>query len=107
MTLRLNERTTPYWNNEYKGLLLSVTPPVGFTITEGEFKYPNVSKPETREVRRLEFEVEVSRNTPPGTLDLPASAIYDVCEDARGVCRHLRQDFTVRLVVDPCAPKLQ
>ena len=107
VTLRLNERTTPYWNNEYKGLLLSVTPPVGFTITEGEFKYPNVSKPETREVRRLEFEVEVSKNTPPGTLDLPAYAIYDVCEDAGGVCRHLRQDFTVRIVVDPSAPKIQ
>ncbi|MFQ5413117.1 MAG: hypothetical protein ACE5E6_01535 [Phycisphaerae bacterium] len=104
LTFRLDERTKPFWNNEYKGLVTSLVLPSGLSVTESALRYPNAARPETREVRVLECEIAVGTAVAPGNLTLPAYAVYDVCENERGVCHHLRQDFSIVVHVDPSAP---
>ena len=100
LTFRLNEKATPYWNNEHKGLMTSIKLSPGMTLVEGSLTYPSPRKPETKEVRVIEFEIAVAESVRPGKIELPAYAVYDICEDERGICRHLRQDYAISLRVD-------
>ena len=93
------------WNNEADGLALSVKLPGTIKIEEGTFDHPLPKEAETREVRVLEFEAKVEGSK--GEVEIPAYALYGVCEDKGGVCMYLRQDFKVKVVVDPKAPKIQ
>ena len=114
-TYRLDEKTRPYWNNEAgDGVAIWVDVPGVFTLGEGESKYSNPyqgvlapGKAETRETRVLEFELTVSDKLPAGEVELPAYALYYICENKGGKCLYLRQDFSVKFVVDPRAPKIQ
>ncbi len=107
-TFRLDEKSRPYWNNEAgDGLAIWVDVPAVFTLGEGESKYSNPGEAETRETRVLEFELTVSAKLPAGEVELPAYALYYVCENKGGKCLYLRQDFSVKFVVDPRAPKIQ
>ncbi len=107
VTFRLNDKTRPLWNNEADGLRLWVDLPDGFTLDEGECHYPDPPDPETREVRRMEFEVQVPQGAHPGKVELPAYSLYYVCEEAGGKCLYLRQDLTLGFTVDPKALELQ
>ena len=107
LTFRLDEKTRPYWNNEFKGLRTSVALPTGFSIPEGSLTYPNKTKPETQETRVIEYEITIPASEKMRDVAIPAYAIYDVCESVAGTCRHLRSDFKVRFQVDPSAPKVQ
>ena len=114
-TFRLDEKSRPYWNNEAgDGLAIWVDVPGVFTLGEGESKYSNPyqgvlapGKAETRETRVLEFELTVSDKLPAGEVELPAYALYYICENKGGKCLYLRQDFNVKFVVDPQAPRIQ
>ncbi len=107
-TFRLDEKSRPYWNNEAgDGVAIWVDVPGVFTLGEGESKYSNAGEAETRETRVLEFELTVSDKLPAGEVELPAYALYYVCEDKGGKCLYLRKDFNVKFVVDPQAPKIQ
>ncbi len=114
-TFRLDEKARPYWNNEAgDGVAIWVDVPGVFTLGEGESKYSNPyqevlapGEAETRETRVLEFELTVSDNLPAGEVELSAYALYYVCENKGGKCLYLRQDFNVKFVVDPHAPKIQ
>ncbi|MCH8968762.1 MAG: hypothetical protein IIA66_06570 [Planctomycetes bacterium] len=107
-TFRLNEKSRPYWNNEAgDGVTIWVDVPGVFTLGEGESKYSNPGKAETRETRVLEFELTVSAKLPAGEVELSAYALYYICENKGGKCLYLRQDFNVKFVVDPQAPKIQ
>ncbi|MCH8853548.1 MAG: hypothetical protein IID41_12985 [Planctomycetes bacterium] len=55
----------------------------------------------------LEFELTVSAKLPAGDVELSAYALYYICENKGGKCLYLRQDFNVKFVVDPQAPKIQ
>ncbi|HLF93499.1 MAG TPA: hypothetical protein VJB14_08550 [Planctomycetota bacterium] len=107
VTFRLNESAKGHWNNEGDPLALSVKLPGSVTLMEGGFHGPRPKEATSSEVRVLEFEAEVSKEAPPGVLEIPAYAVYDVCEDVNGTCRHVRQDVTITVVVDPAAPRLQ
>ncbi len=78
-----------------------------FTLGEGESKYSNSGEAETQETRVLEFELTVSDKLPAGEVELPAYALYYICENKGGKCLYLRQDFNVKFAVDPQAPKIQ
>ena len=107
-TFRLDEKSRPYWNNEAgDGVTIWVDVPGVFTLGEGESKYSNPGKAETRETRVLEFELTVSDKLPAGEVELPAYALYYICENKGGKCLYLRQDFNVKFAVDPQAPKIQ
>lgn len=107
VTFRLNEDTEPWWNNEADNLTMHVTLPDGISFTENDLSYANPTTPETRELRQLEFELEIPYAIPPGEISLPAYALYYTCEDAGGICLYLRQNFTLLLKIDPAAPKLK
>ncbi len=108
VTFRLDEKARPYWNNEAgDGLAMWVDLPAVFELGEGESKYVKPAEAETRETRVLEFELTVSDKLPAGEVELPAYALYYVCEDKGGKCLYLRRDFNVKFVVDPQAPKIQ
>jgi hypothetical protein len=88
-----------HWNNESTPLRLWIDPPEGWRVSSRWLTAPQGDRPETDEVRRLDFEVEV----PPaasGRTRLPAHALYNVCEDVGGVCRFLRQDLVVEVEVE-------
>ncbi len=107
VTFRLSEKTKPHWNNEGDALVLSIRLPEGAALVEGTFVHPKPKEAETGELRVLEFEAAVGAEAKPGRLEIPAYATYGVCEEANGVCRFLRQDLRIAVVVDPEAPKLQ
>jgi hypothetical protein len=107
VSFRLDGKARPHWNNESDPLTLSVKLPAGVTLVEGSFVHPKPKEAESLEPRVLEFEASVAESVPAGPLEIPGYALYDVCEEAGGVCRHLRQDLVLRLAVDPSAVKLQ
>ena len=107
VTFRLDERTHPLWNNEVDNLLISIQPPEGIKLGEAKLQWDNpTGEAESREVRVLEFELEVGKEVAASTITVPAYALYYVCEDAGGVCLYLRQDFEVTFAVDPEATSL-
>ena len=107
-TFRLDAKSQPYWNNEAgDGVAVWVDVPGVFTLCEAESKYSNPGEAETRETRVLEFELTVSDKLPAGEVELPAYTLYYVCENKGGKCLYLRQDFNVKFVIDPQAPKIQ
>ncbi len=107
INLRLNEQARPWWNNEADGLRVWVDLPEGLTMIEQRLSLSNPAAPETRELRQLEFEAVFTKDAPEGALEIPAYALYYVCEDAGGACYYLRQDFKIGLHVDPDAPALR
>ena len=107
-TFRLNEKTRPFWNNKAgDGLTLWVEPSKSFELGEAELTYANPTEAETQETRVLEFELSVGETAASGAIELPAYALYYVCENKGGRCLYLRQDFKVKFVADPQAPKIQ
>ncbi len=107
VVLRLNERSRPYWNNESKDVVVRVVLPKGFALGEGSLRYPNPSAAESQEDRAIEFELAVPEDAASGAVNIPAYALYYVCENKGGKCRYLRGDFTVALTVDPGAPAVR
>ena len=107
VTFRLNEALKVHWNNEGDPLAWSVKLPEALSLVEGGFEGPRLKQATSLELRVLEFEATVAATAAPGPLEIPAYAVYDVCEDLNGTCRHLRRDIRIQLTVDPTAPKLQ
>jgi len=106
MTFRLNEKTEPWWNNEADDLTMWLDLPEGLTLVEGSLDFPNPETPETQELRQVEFEIGIGDSLPAGTHQIPGFALYYVCEDEGGVCRFLRQDFSLTVTVDASATAL-
>lgn len=107
VAFRLGEKAKPHWNNDSAPLTLSVKLPEGVTLVEGTFVHPKPKEAESLELRILEFEAAVGESVKAGTLEIGGYALYDVCEEVGGVCRHVRQDLTIHFDVDLSAPKLQ
>jgi len=89
------ERKT-YWNNEAEPLRLWVDPPPGWHVTRRLLVARPGEQPETNEVRRLDFEVQVAEDAA-GTGRLSAFALYYVCEDVGGTCLYLRKDIPIEI----------
>ena len=79
-------------------LRLWIDPPEGWRVSSRLLTAPQGDRPETAEARQLDFEVEVPPSAS-GRTRLPAYALYNVCEDERGVCLFRRQDLVVEVDV--------
>lgn len=104
---QLNKKTSPYWNNEARGLYVWVDLPNGFELGEGSLTLINPARPETREPRTIEIEIKVDKRIPTGSVHLPAYALYYVCRNKGGQCVYKRQDFTIDFDVDEKATPIK
>ncbi len=77
---------------------LWVEAPKGWEISRQLLLAPQGKKPETNEIRRLDFEVKAP-DTATGRTRLNAYALYYVCEDVVGTCLFLRQDIELDIDV--------
>jgi hypothetical protein len=53
----------------------------------------------SEEPRRVEFELHIPEDAEPGPVEVPAYALYYVCEDVDGTCLYRRQDLSLSLEV--------
>ena len=93
-----SERKT-FWNNEVEPLRLWVDPPPGWHVAPRLLSASAGNRPETNEVRRLDFEVQVASNAT-NNVQLSAYALYYVCEDLGGTCLFRRQDIPIEIRID-------
>ena len=107
VVFRLNNRSNPYWNNEADDLAVCLELPDQVILGEGELAFPGPAAVESQERRAVEFELSLARKTAAGAIDIPARALYYVCEDKGGKCHYVRQSFAITLQVDPDAPMLR
>ncbi len=107
LEFRPSPLSAPWWNNEVEDLSVWVNLPKGFTLGEGSLTYPNPKKPESQELRVIEFEVTVERGGNWGIIEVPAYALYYVCENKHGKCRYRRKDFSITIVVEDDAVTLK
>lgn len=103
----LRQPRNPLWNNEADDLAVWIDLPEGVSLGEGRLSYPNPKKPETRESRTLEFDLEVATTAATGPLEIPAYSLYYICQHKGGKCRYIRQDFSLKFTVDPKAPSMR
>ncbi|MEM7164416.1 MAG: hypothetical protein AAF581_03075 [Planctomycetota bacterium] len=105
--LYLDPGAKSYWNNEAESLSVSWQPVDGVRALAPAGKATLPKEAETREPRIREFELVVPSAAPAGPLVLMGYVSYAVCEAQGGVCRYLRQDFPMRIVVDPDAQEIR
>ncbi len=104
--LRPSASKKAHWNNEAGQLVLWLRPPKGVEVDRRYVTARNATEAASSETRRLEFEVRVAKNVPADRpLEIPAYAVYFVCEDVGGVCMFLRQDLRVKIPVTPTAKR--
>jgi len=95
-----NDAIKGHWNNEVDGLVFRVEPPAGWQVDHPVQTLPNPPEAVSREPRSVELELRASEGAGPGVVQIPAYALYYVCEDVNGVCMYRRQDVTLRLRVE-------
>ena len=70
----------------------------GWEISDRLLVAPQGTKPESNEIRQLDFEVKTPSNRS-GDTRLNAYALYYVCEDVGGQCVYRRQDVEIRIKI--------
>jgi tetratricopeptide (TPR) repeat protein len=98
VTMRPDLEQEAWWNNESEPLRVWVEGPQGVRLSTHLLTAPPGERAETREVRRLDFEVEVPVEAK-GSLSLKAYALYNVCEDQGGTCQFLRRDLDFEIEI--------
>jgi tetratricopeptide (TPR) repeat protein len=96
LTFRPSAARKARWNNESTPLRVWIAGAQGWTLSSHLLEAPQGDRPESIEVRRLDFEVKAPV-TAEGTTRLAAYAFYNTCEQEGGRCLFLRQDLTVEL----------
>jgi len=96
LTFRPSAAHAGHWNNESTPLRVWIDGAEGWTISTRLLEAPQSDRPESDEVRRVDFEVKAPP-TAMGTTRLAAYALYNTCEQAGGRCLFLRQDLTIEL----------
>ena len=102
VVFRPNTQKKAHWNNESGRSVLWINPPAGWKVDDRLQTLPNAPnapKAVSRETRTAEFEVKAPDSAEAGTIELPAYALYYVCEDAGGKCLYRRQDVSIKLRV--------
>jgi hypothetical protein len=80
-------------------LRLWVDVPPGWQVSERLLSTSPVDRPVSKEVRRLDFELQVPADAGEGDA-ISAYALYYVCEGSNGTCQFLRKDFAVKVSGD-------
>lgn len=99
LEFRPNPEKKAHWNNESRGLLVWVDVPDGWQVDRQRIELDNPSDATSDEARRIEFEVKAPESSTDAMLQ--AYALYYVCEGANGQCLYRRQDFSIRVPVEP------
>lgn len=92
-----NETIKAHWNNEVDDLVFWVDVPAGWQLDRRVVTVPNPPETVSNETRSVELEIKAPDDAS-GRYELPAYALYYVCEDVNGICLYRRQD--VLLVVE-------
>lgn len=100
LTLRPNRAAGGHWNNEAGPLTVVVRPPEGWRADPRVVRVDvPADKPVSEEPRHGEFELRAPRTLHGDAVEVPAYALYYVCEDADGRCVYRRQDIRLRIGV--------
>jgi hypothetical protein len=93
-------RAAAHWNNEAEPVHVWIAAPDAWTLERQSFTLPLPEAAESRETRRLEFELQAPADLPEDAPRVVSGyALYYVCEEAEGQCLYLRRDFTVTVAV--------
>ena len=87
-----------HWNNEAEPVTVWLGLPDQWDAERQLWTLPQPKKIESREARRLEFELQSPKNAK--STVLKGYALYYVCEDVGGQCLYLRQDFSISVEVE-------
>jgi hypothetical protein len=96
---RPNAEVKAHWNNEVDDLVFWIDAPSGWRTDQRRLTVSRPPEVVSTETRRVEFELEAPKDAAPGTVDLPAYALYYVCEDVKGTCLYRRQDVTLTVPI--------
>lgn len=99
LALRPNPDRKVHWNNEVDALQVWIEPPPGWQVERRLMRLDNPPEAVSAELRRLDFELTCGDGVQPGAAELPAYALYYICEDVDGTCLYRRQDLVVPLQV--------
>jgi hypothetical protein len=105
VSLRPKPGSQAHWNNEVEPLLVWVDAPSGWTLAQQAHVVANPPAALSREERIVEVDVVIPADTAPGRVELPAHALYYVCEDVQGACLYRRQDLALRIEVGTATPR--
>jgi tetratricopeptide (TPR) repeat protein len=94
VVLRPSSERHARWNNESLPLRVWVPGVPALSIGPRLLTASSPAEPESDEVRRLDFEVQVPPQAK-GQFELSAYALYHVCEHAGGQCLFLRQELPI------------
>lgn len=99
LRFRPNAANDAHWNNEVDDLKLWVQPPAGWAADRRLHVVARPDEVVSDEVRRVELELRAPEAAGPGTAEVPAYALYYVCEGVRGICVYRRKDLTLRVPI--------
>jgi hypothetical protein len=100
VSLRPDPARKAHWNNEVEDLKLWVAPPEGWSVDRNGQGFPNPAAEVSQETRTVEFEMSCPAEAS-GQYQIPAYALYYVCEDVKGTCLYRRLDISLPLTVVP------
>lgn len=87
-----------HWNNEVEPVTVWLDLPADWAAEKQLWTLPQPKEIESREARRLEFELQSPKNAK--SIVLRGYALYYVCEDVGGQCLYRRQDFSISVEVE-------
>ncbi len=99
LAFRPNGRIRAHWNNEAEPMQVWVNPPEGLAVDRRSHTLGNAPAEASLETRTVEFEVLVPPGAGPGTITLPAYALYNVCEGLDGTCLYRRGEVRIEIRV--------
>ena len=98
LTFRLAPEVKDHWNNEAEPLRVWVDPPDGYAVSERLIRAEVPKAAVSDEERSVGFEIKVPSEAS-GTVRIPGYALYHLCDDVQGLCRFVRLDVTIEVVV--------
>ena len=90
-------RENAHWNNEAEPISVWIEVPSGWRVDQSTHIIPNAATATSDEERRVEFELRKVDEQAADAVTIDAYALYNVCEDADGVCLYRRQDVSVEI----------
>ncbi len=95
MTPATDPKIRAHWNNEVDDTVLWVDAPGSWRVDRPWHSAPRPQSIVSQETRRVEFELRVPDDAPPGKHAIPAYALYYVCEKVDSACLYRRQEIRI------------
>ncbi len=98
LVFRPNQKIKAHWNNEADDMVVWVDAPSGWSVNPRKSTVARPPATVSLEPRHVEFEVNLGAEAK-GGVEIPAYALYYVCEDVDGTCLYRRQDLKIEIEV--------